>query len=430
MEVTPEQWSHMFATASHGDGFAVDHIIEGKLNGRLPKHLEDEFEERCFLFWSRDGPYTDEIRASCAMHDPEERAALRDENAARLDVRFIDPSSMLRFIGIGLEGNYDISISFHPESRKAYRVHIREETDDDEMDLYKKSKLWEATGYKLVREWKVRPRVASVRTIGTSSMRTSASSAEPADRISKGRSVVYTLETVGKTVQNKSGRWLKKAEVDLTVHMGLREPEVDVKDSASVMKVATLAFARPLATDAEGHRVRIASKVDMRSSGGLCSLVDSDVGKSNGVLDVMEYRNGQFGDSSFDCGSTDVFDLGTRPGSAHSSSTFWVLRSSDVRSFLIKVEHELEEMKGDSNGGLKEKFVRLFSTDAGATSKSRTVVCSRVLKVYVMSDLSFMDYLETAGIMRRIRKNNCSWNKTREVNFTVQRANLVASARF
>lgn len=154
------EWGQLVAAANSGDGTAVDHLIDARLKNELPPHEEQTFAESCFCYWTRDGPYTKEIRAGAAAHDPEELSSARDANATRMDFRFIEASHMSRLLGIGFEGSWDVSVTFHPHSAIAMRVHMVEEPFDS--DLYLKSRTWVRSGYKLVREWK-RSRVSSVR---------------------------------------------------------------------------------------------------------------------------------------------------------------------------------------------------------------------------------------------------------------------------
>lgn len=107
-----------------------------------------------------DTPYTRESKTDATLHDPEELGTTRDANATRMDFRFIEASHMSRLVGIGMEGSWDVSVTFHPHSRIPLRVLMVEEPARS--NLYLSSRSWVRNGYKLVREWK-RSRIMSAR---------------------------------------------------------------------------------------------------------------------------------------------------------------------------------------------------------------------------------------------------------------------------
>lgn len=420
METTSTEWSKLLQAANSGDGFAVDHLVEGKLKGILPAFVEDAFEEQCFLFWSRDGDYTEEIRAACTAHDPLEAADQRDADVVVLDVRFIDPSSTHRFLGMGLEGEFAFSISFHPKSGKSIRILIWEEDSRIDGDLYVRVQGWEASGFKLVREWTSRSRVSSART------RTSFSRQEIAKEpvTFKGRSVSYTIKTLTQTPQRKASTGLKRGDVSLTLKVGLREPIMGSEDDLVVMRVQAESVVRPqIEKGVKSIRVRSVCKIN--GSQGSCSLVDGNQGShEDGATD---YCNWKYGGDAFDCGRTHIIDCARQTSSPLKPDTLWMLSSKGLQGVAIMTEHEICESEDREKPGIKARLSRFFSEES---TVNKIITCNRHLRISVVSDMAFLNELEKACLMCRFRKNNSSWNKTHQQNVRARREKLIASARF
>jgi hypothetical protein len=418
METTQQEWDKLLTAANGGNGFAIDHIVEGRLRHALPASLREAYKDQCFLMWSRDGEYADDVKAAAAAHDPTESAAFRDEDVSVLDVRFVDVASACKFIGLGVEGDYDISISFQKRSAKPIRMLLREEEGiGADGDKFERSKMWEASGFKLVREWTPRSSIASVRS------RTSLDGRPPTKAQNenfKGRSVVYAIRTLTQKMQNKSGRG---AEASLEVRFGLREPLPDAEDSSLVVRVSTC--GRILTRAEKGcFSIRAASLVRIASTAGACSLIDCDAGGHREGSAV--YCNWQFGGHMFECGRTAVTPLGS-PSAELSTTSFWLLAARVIRTMTIDWDNELTDAsEAEDKRGFRAKFLRIFSDNRSA----RPVLSHKRMDVCFMGDSTFIDRLERQGILRRVRKNNVSWNKTLTDNMKVHRASMVASARF
>lgn len=422
MDTTPHEWDRLLVAANAGDGFAIDHIVEARLRGTLPAALREANEDQCFLMWSRDGEYCDDVKEAAAAHDPSEPSAFRDEDVSVLDVRFVDTTSTCSFMGLGVDGCYDINISFHPRSSKPIRVLLREEESeaaDDEQDVYEKSKMWEASGYKLIREWTPRSKVASART------RTSFDGRQPTKAHSdnfKGRSVVYTIKTLTERAQGKPPAGSSRgAEADLDVHFGIREPMPDAEDPSPVAKIAT--SARIVPRQKKGcSSVRIRSTLRIATNAGACSLVDCD----SGVQREGGWCNWQFGAHRFECGRSAVQSAGMLPSELRSNS-LWLLSTKPVRTMTIVSDNEVSDATEEDKRGIKSKLSRLFSDERAARPP---LTSHKSLEVSIASDVAFIDRLEKQGILRRVRKNNASWNKSQADDLKARRASLVASARF
>lgn len=420
MEPTSTERSKLLQAANSGDGFAVDHMVEAKLKGILPVFIEDAFEELCFLFWSRDGDYTEEIRAACTAHDPFEAAEQRDADVVVLDVRFIDPSSTSKFLGIGLEGEFAMSISFHPRSTKSIRVLIWEEDSRADGDLYMRVKGWEASGFKLVREWTPKSRVSSART--RTSFTRERQEKEPV--VFKGRSVAYTIKTLAQTPHNKSSTGVKRGDVNLTLKIGLREPIMGAEDDLVVMRVQVDCVVTPQ-VEKGVKSVRIRSVCKINGAQASCSLVDGNSGShEEGATD---YCNWKYGGDAFDCGRTHLMDAERQTCSPLRPDTLWMLSSKALQSVAVATEHEISAGGGQEKTSIKARLSRMFSEDGDI---NRLVTCNRYLKIFVVSDMAFLNGLEKACLMCRVRKNNGSWNRTHEQNARARREKLIASARF
>jgi hypothetical protein len=426
MDTTQQEWDKLLNAANGGDGFAIDHIVEGRLRGSLPPSLRDAYEAQCFLMWSRDGDYTADLKKAAAAHDPSEPVAFRDDDVSVLDVRFVDASSACSFLGLSLEGDFDISISFHPRSTKPIRVLLREESGadgaDDDPDVLERSKMWESSGYKVLREWTPRSRV--------SFRRTSFDGRPPPKAQNdnfKGRSVVYTIRTLSARMQGKSN---KGADSDLDVRLGIREPMPEADDSSLVLKVTTIARISPR-QEKGGTSVRAVSSVRITTSAGACSLVDCDTGSHQvGIFERLGnavYCNWIFGGHTFECGRTAVVPLTSPAESEFCANSFWLLASKGSRSMHLESNNEVSDASEVDKRGLKAKLSRIFSDDKSAKP---TLYSQKRLEIYLQGNAAFIDRLERQGVLRRIRKNNTSWNKTQADNLKTRRASLVASARF
>ncbi|GAQ91396.1 hypothetical protein KFL_007780040 [Klebsormidium nitens] len=372
MENASTEWSKVLQAANSGDGFAVDHLVEGKLKGILPAFVEEAFEEQCFLFWSRDGEYTEEIRAACTAHDPLEPAVQRDVDVVVLDVRFIDPSSAHRFLGIGMEGEFAVSVTYHAKSAKSIRVLIWEEDSREDGELYVRVRGWEASGFKLVREWTPRTRVSSART----RISFGKPESERPSILFKGRSVCYTIKTSEQIPQNKSATGVKRGNVNLTLRVGLREPVVGSEDDLVVMRVQAECIVVPeVGKGVKSVRVRSVCKIG--GSQGSCSLVDGNSGhQEEGATD---YCNWKYGGDVFDCGRTHLIDSARQTHSLLRPDTLWMLSSKGLQAVTVATEHEMGESEGKV--GIKARLSRLFSDESG----NKLVTCSRHLRISVRS---------------------------------------------
>ncbi|GAQ85048.1 hypothetical protein KFL_002190020 [Klebsormidium nitens] len=286
-------------------------------------------------FRSRGVPYADLEGGSQAVIDGvvrdfkrgrvklqlSEPVAFWDEDVSVLDVRFVNASSACSFLGLGLEGDYDISISFHPRSAKPIRVLLMEESGadatDDDPDVLERSKMWESSGYKVLREWTPRSRVSSRRT---------SFDGRPPPKAQKdnfkGRSVVYTIRTLSARMQGKSN---KGADSDLDLRLGIREPMPEADDSSLVLKVTTI--TRVLPRQEKGcTSVRAVSSVRITTSAGARSLVDCDTGSHQvGIFERFGnavYCNWIFGGHTFECGRTAVVPLTSPAESEFCANSF------------------------------------------------------------------------------------------------------------
>ncbi|GAQ91108.1 hypothetical protein KFL_007280070 [Klebsormidium nitens] len=336
------EWGRLIAAANAGDGMAVDHLIDARLKGELPKNEEQAFEESCFLYWFRDGPYSQEARKNATSHDPEESSLSRDKNANRMDFRFVEASHMSRLLGLGLEGSWDVSVTFHPHSPIKVRVHMVEEPEAPKVDAYTQSRAWQRSGYKLVREWK-RARVASVR------QNPSMQAFQRRGQLARG--VSYIIQCFSSTSKGSS----RGAVADLTLKASLGE--ADGEDPGCSTKVLRV----------------------------LLSATCTATTEAGGQLDTM-----------------------------------WLLQDKGMHTFRASVKHELEVARDSRKSKLLGRVSRLFRDPV-----LPVLSISNSLSVYVTCDLSFSDFLNKLGMMRRVR------DQALKPNQGIQRLTSVgASARF
>ncbi|GAQ89840.1 hypothetical protein KFL_005680070 [Klebsormidium nitens] len=337
------EWSRLVAAASAGDGMAVDHLIEARLKGELPPSEEQAFEESCFLYWFRDGPYSQEARKNATSHDPEESNLSRDKNASRMDFRFIEASHMSRLLGLGLEGSWDVSVTFHPHSSNKVRVHIVEEPEAPKVDWYAQSRAWQRSGYKLVREWK-RARVASVR------QNLSMQAFQKRGQLA--RSVSYIIQCFSSTSKGTS----RSAVADLTLKASLGETdEEDPGSSTNILRV--LLSATCTATNELGGQVSHRGQIDLYG-GSFCSLADWSV-KESAKLDVPDSCDAHHGASTLRCNRLDDLS-GVGDVSDMQLDTMWLLQDKGMHTFRASVKHELEVARESRKSKLLGRVSRLF----------------------------------------------------------------------
>ena len=404
---SPEEWSRILTSANEHDGFAIDTLIKGKLNGVLSDEADYEFEQRCFLSWIKDGNFDGDMEELCKLQTFAESTEERDDNASRLDVRFVDPRSMARFIGIGLEGDFEVSITYHPNSEKPTRVYLRELERVSDADLQARVDSWEDRGYKQCREWMPRP--SSSKRAASSSLKSLSDLISPL----KGRVVTYWIQFASVEVPFKSSRIAgsKETLADLTLRMSLREPAADGTDTDGLMKISVLSTVTPLQVGAF-ESFSVVSKIEIRGAQNMCKFVDGRIDQASAEARTADYCNGKHGDSSFDCGRTDMFSTRDREGSDLSVDTFWMVSARSMKSLQVKSQHILEDVKVDETGGLKE----ILSKDplASEVGSMKVLRAWRVETIKIMTDLLFMDYLRKACISSRIRNSNTSWKERKE----------------
>jgi hypothetical protein len=93
----------------------------------------------------------------------------------------------------------------------------------------------------------------------------------------------------------------------------------------------------------------------------------------------------------------------------------------------VESNNEVSDASEADKRGLKAKLSRIFSDDKSAKP---TLYSQKRLEIYLQGNAAFIDRLERQGVLRRVRKNNMSWNKAQADNLKTRRASLVASARF
>lgn len=399
------EWGRLIAAANAGDGMAIDHLIDARLKAELPPGEEQTFEECCFLYWIRDGSYSQDARKNASLHDQEESSLSRDKNATRIDFRFIEASHMSRLLGLGLEGSWDVSVTFHPHSPIKVRVHLVEEPEASKVDLYALSRSWQRSGYKVVREWK-RARVASVRT------HTSVQPFQKRGHLARG--ISYIIQCVRSQSAHSKGM-TRSILSDLALKVSLSESDVEEpSDCTSIMRVSVSAVCS--AGSDPAARASHRGQVDLYG-GNFCSLADWSVRECAG-LDMPDSVDAQHGATTIRC--TRLQDLS---GAADMQlDTVWLLTSKDMHTFRASVKHELEATR-DTPGrknNLMGRFSRLFREPA-----SPVLSVSKSLSMYVTCDLSFCDFLGKLGMMRRVR------DQALKPNQGIQRlTNVGASARF
>lgn len=409
MNTSDAEWSRLLSMANEGDGFAVDHLVEGKLRGCLPPLVEDSFDEQCFLYWTRDSLYTEEVRKSASCHDMEESEEVRDRDTVRIEFRLVDEKAMRRLIGIGLEGSYEVSVSFHPHSQKKVRVELQEELEEKGgMPLLSKVRAWEAMGFKMVRDWAQRRRTSSVRTLKTLHPQATAEQVQS-------RGVWYSLLTLPVTLNGRS-KSHKKGLVKNRFFFGLREDPDDERSTLHVMrlKVTTDFFSNP---GSATNDTCIQSRMKIQTS-TKCELVDGECSRSESGV---EYSNGTFGSTSFDCGKTD--NLGK--DSSFSCDTLWMLTPGVSERVTVGIEYELGVgPETEARGFTKLNLLKWLC------NSSRKSISSRTLSWTIDGSFGFMDDLKRSGRLRRVRNTNRSWKLSEESKLNARKASIIASARF
>jgi hypothetical protein len=410
------EWGQLVAAANDGDGPAVDHLIDARLKNELPPSEEQIFAESCFCYWTRDGPYTKDSRTGAAAHDPGELSSARDANATRMDFRFIEASHMSRLLGIGFEGSWDVSVTFHPHSTTTVRIHMVEEQrekGEKGTDLYSTVRSWVRSGYKLVREWK-RSRVSSMR--------------QNFSAYRKGfvaRKVVYSVRCV--SAQTLSDKHSPKGAIQsvasgLTMRMALSEsPSMPESSGGSgrdgagnVLQVSTCAVCTVGTSnsgDSFAHRVQL----DLYG-GSCCNLADWG-------SDANDSIDAQHGASTLRCIRSEVLNS-SADVSEMQVNTAWLLSAKGIHTFRASVHHDMELTDAKKVKGFG-RVTRFFKDRQNSAPTSTSLAVSNTLSMYVTCDLEFADFLNKLGVMRRVRDGSlCS-------NQSIQRLGSVgASARF
>lgn len=406
------EWGQLVAAANSGDGTAVDHLIDARLKNELPPREEQTFAESCFLYWTRDGAYTRESKTSAAAHEPEELSSARDFNATRMDFRFIEASHMSRLLGIGFEGSWDVSVTFHPHSAIAVRILMIEEQGggggegNGQQELYSKTRSWVRSGYKLVREWK-RARVSSVRQNFASSKQ------DKKGLIS--RQVVYTVRSANAQALAPK-KVIESIASGLTLRLSLSESPLGAGEDAptSVLRIATSAVCTAGSTSS-CNSVYHRGQLDLYG-GSFCSLADWST-----RADATDSIDAQHGASTLRCVRSETLSS-TSEVSEMELSTVWLLHARGMHTFRASVNHELSTETSAKTGKLFGRMARVFKD---SRDKSTCLSVSHSISMYVTCELDFADFLNKLGVMRRVRDGALSSNKS------VQRLSTVgASARF
>jgi hypothetical protein len=417
MNTTDREWSRFLQMANEGDGFAVDHLVEGKLRGCLPSLVEDSFVDQCHVYWTRDSPYTEESKISASIHDIGEATECRDGGAVRMDFRVVDEASMRRLIGIGIDGNFEVSVTFHPNSDKKIRAELREEAASrDDLPLLDRVRGWEAIGFKMVREWTQKRKVSSARTIGAF--------VPPTEDFLRGsRAVSYTLIFLPRLMHGKTSKGVKKGIVESKVVFGLREDPDAENTKLHVMRLQLFSdfvptLDRKMAN--ENCTIRTNMKIQTGSHG---AFVDGNCEKSDASSVV--YTHGNFGSPKFDCGQTSSMSVRADPQSSFSCNTLWMLTPGVTERVTIGIEHEMgDECEGEKKVVTRGKMLRwLWDTP-------KPSACVKSMHINMDGNFSFMDDLERWGLLRRVRNRNKSWKLDEESKINARKASIVASARF
>lgn len=388
-------WGRLFSAANAGDPLAIDHLIDARLKGELPHNDAQTFEESCFMYWIKDSVFTQEAKMNAALHDSQESDHLnRDKNATCIQLRFIEAAHMSRLLGLGLNGNWDISVTFHPHSHLKIRVHMVEEAPAaGQADMHARSRAWQRAGFKLVREWK-RTRVASVRQFA--SLRLMRPSLDA-------RNVTYSILCATKTATSNNDRSASSA---LRIDASLSEV---VEDQSKVFRVSVSAICS--ASNGGTGKVNHTGQLDLYG-GSFCSLADWN------STDMSDSVDAQHGGTTFRCTRSEELQSAAEI-SEMSIGTVWLLQSTGMHTFRASVRHELENSSLPRKGKLLSRVSRLFR-DSG--SAAAVMSLSNALSVYVTCDLSFADFLTKLGVMRRVR------DQAIRPNQGIQR--IGASARF
>jgi hypothetical protein len=390
-------WGRLIGAANAGDSLATDHLIDAFLKGELPEQEEQTFEESCVMYWVKDAPYSHEAKTNAMSHDSQESSINRDKNASCMHFRFTEAAHMSRLLGLGLQGFWEVSVTFHPHSHLKIRVHMVEEEPRAQPDLYAKTRAWQRAGFKIVREWK-RLRIISVRQHFPS---------QPLQRPSlDARNVTYSILCASKTTTSED------AASGLRIDAALSTGEGD-EQATNVFRVSASAiFTAANASAGKG----VCHKGELNLYGGsFCSLADWQ-SKEDPNTEMRDSIDAHHGATTFRCTRSEAMQSATDI-SEMSIETVWLLHSTGMHTFRASVQHELEILKRPQ-GKLLSRVSRLFrdSTTAAVVSLSHS------LSIYVTCDLSFADFLTKLGVMRRVR------DQAIKPNQAIQR--IGTSARF
>jgi hypothetical protein len=345
-----DDWAVVLKAANGGDSLAIDYLIGAKLKEELPSNVNQIFTESCFLYWIKDGPYDDVTKKFATIYEPDESSEKRDTDACRIDVRFIDAVSMSRFLGLGLEGSWKATITFHPLSTKKIRV---------SMTIQESQISFHQMEYKLVRSWKS-PRVNSVRTIAG------------LPRKGNSRGIWYVIKPSSEKAQ-------------LTMHISLSEtPECKVLGADATAICINLLDQPGVASN---HRVQ----VDM-FGGNFCSVADWNADPSVGAVDCHH------GSTHFRFTASEEI-LTVSDVSEMRVSTMWLLQGDEMHTFRVSANHE---NKPALRREIVGKLSKWFSESPVKSKQMITTLNS--LSIFVTCDLGFIDVLSKMGTMRRVRE--------------------------
>lgn len=401
------EWGKLIGAANTGNGMAVDHLIDARLKNELPPNEAQSFAESCFMYWMRDEPYTKEDRETASLHDPEEAPTTRDAQATRMDFRFIEAAHMARLLGVGLEGVWDVSVTFHPYSSTTVRVNFVQQAKEaaSEDGLYSRTRLWMRSGYKLVREWK-RARITSARQ--------TFSDPRFERKAAASRCVPYRVRCLTSQEMLPKGNPVQSAASGLTLRICLVDSGVaeEIGSSANVLRVAAEAVCTASSVGGLQGGVLYRGQLDLYG-GSFCSLADWSSRDDGDSIDA------QHGDSTIRCIRSEALS-GAAEVSDIQLSTCWLLQAKGMHTFRASVRHEIEPGSAVAKEGrILGRMKRLFRETA---AKTGALVINDSISIYVSCDLDFAHFLHKLGMMRRVRDS---------ASTLVKRSSVVgASARF